>query len=466
MIFKIKKDIVVHFIGIGGIGMSGIAEVILQMGYSVTGSDLSESKNVQKLRDLGAEITIGHAPENINSPTCVVYSSAIAEDNKEFQEAKRRNIPILRRAEMLAELMRLKKGIAIAGTHGKTTTTSFLATILKEVGLDPTYIIGGIVHNLAGHAKVGSGDYIVAEADESDGSFLLLAPVLSVVTNIDSDHLNYYGSEEKLHASFLEFINKVPFYGCCALNAHNEVLMGMISQIRRPWVLFGIEGATNEERIDFLAKEVTTTPTGSRFTLYYKGEKIQEIEIHLPGRHNVLNALGAIAMAYHLGVSFSEIAKSIVHFKGVGRRFQTVFSNENVELIDDYAHHPTAIATTLETLRNRTDRKIIAVFQPHRFSRTKQCWSSFLHCFNQADEVFLLPIYPAAEKPIKGITSEGLSRDINKLHPELTKCIEEVTSLENYFQKLKDSKQKCVIIAIGAGSVGRLTKELVERVFS
>ncbi len=466
MIFKVKNNITVHFIGIGGIGMSGIAEVILKMGYSVTGSDIAESKNVLRLKTLGAKINIGHAAENIRNPTIVVFSSAINDDNREFQEAKRCNIPIMRRAEMLAELMRLKKGIAIAGTHGKTTTTSFLATILKEVGFDPTYIIGGIVHNLEGHAQVGKGEYIVAEADESDGSFLLLNPVLSVVTNIDSDHLDYYGSEAKLHQSFLEFINKVPFYGLCAFNAHNDILMGMIPQIRRPWSLFGIVGVSNEEKVDFLAKNIKQQEDYTSFDLFYKAEFQENIKIKLFGRHNILNALGAIAMAYHLGISFKDIGKAIVHFEGVGRRFQSVFKTKNIEMIDDYAHHPTAIASTLETLRNKTDKKIIVVFQPHRYSRTQQCWKSFLHCFNQADEVFLLPIYAASEKQIKGITAASLSRDINRLHPELTKCIGEVEELSDYFKQLEAQKKQAVIISVGAGSVGRLTKELVESVFT
>lgn len=466
MIFKVKNNITVHFIGIGGIGMSGIAEVILKMGYQVTGSDISNSKNVSRLTSLGAKIQIGHSAKNIVDPTIVVFSSAITDDNKEFQEAKRLNIPIMRRAEMLAELMRLKKGIAIAGTHGKTTTTSYLATILKEVGFDPTYIIGGIVHNLEGHAQVGRGEYIIAEADESDGSFLLLNPVLSVITNIDADHLDYYGSEKKLHECFLQFINKVPFYGLCALNAHNDVLLQMIPEIRRPWCLFGIEGVNEEERVDFLAKNISQDQECTSFDLFYKGEFACKIKTKLFGRHNILNALGSITMAYHLGISFEEIAKSIIHFEGVGRRFQTVYKDENIEMIDDYAHHPTAIASTLETLRNRTDRKIVAVFQPHRYTRTQQCWRSFLHCFNQSDEVFLLPIYAASEKKIKGITARSLSRDINKLHPDLTKCIDEVSGLSEYLTLMKEKNEKAVIISIGAGSVGRLTKELVESVFT
>lgn len=466
MIFKVRQDTTVHFIGIGGIGMSGIAEVILKLGYKVTGSDISDSKNVKKLRALGADIQVGHSADNIKTPTCVVFSSAISKDNKEYQEARRRKIPMMRRAEMLAELMRLKKGIAIAGTHGKTTTTSFLATILKELSFDPTYIIGGIVHNLEGHAQVGKGEYIIAEADESDGSFLLLNPVLSVVTNIDGDHLNHYGTIEKLHQSFLEFINKVPFYGCCAINAHNETLMKMIPEIRRPWVLFGLEGVKEEDKVDFLAKNISDDTEFTYFDLYYKGEKKAKMKIRLFGRHNILNALGAIAMAFHLGVDLAEISHVIDRFQGVGRRFQTVYKNDFIEMIDDYAHHPTAIASTLETLRNKTDKKIVAVFQPHRYSRTQECWSSFLHCFNQADEVFLLPIYPASEKEIKGISSGGLSRDINKLHPELTHCINEVGELKDYLTSIKNKKQNTVVIAIGAGSVGAVTKDLVESVFS
>lgn len=449
-------DAKLHFIGIGGIGMSGIAEVLLSLGYKVSGSDISESANVQRLRDKGAQIYIGHKVENIKDATVVVYSSAVTDENPEMRGAKDGNIPIMRRAEMLAELMRLKYGIAIAGTHGKTTTTSFLATILQGSDYDPTYIIGGIVKNLDGHAKVGKGEFLVAEADESDGSFLLLNPMMSVVTNIDNDHMNHYGTEAKLLDCFEEFINKVPFYGICALNAHDDRLMDMVKRIKKPFTTFAI-GDELKSGADFEARDVKIKEISSVFNLYYKGEKTVEITINLPGTHNILNALGAIAIAHRMGVSFELIAKSIKEFESVGRRFQILHKTPDAEIIDDYGHHPTEIAVTLKTIRDTRKGKVIAIFEPHRFSRTRDCWNEFLHCFNSADELYLSPIYPASEKPIPGIESERLVQDINKLHPGFAKHI---SSLDEMDKVIKANKGASFAV-MGAGSIGRKIREWV-----
>lgn len=310
----------VHFIGIGGIGMSGIAEILLTLGYEVSGSDCSDSSTTHKLQSLGAKIFIGHTGTNVDDATVVIYSSAIKHSNPEIVSAKENNIPLMRRAEMLAELMRLKKGIAIAGTHGKTTTTSLLATILQESQYDPTYIIGGIVDNLNGHAKVGKGEFLIAEADESDGSFLMLNPIMSVITNIDNDHLDHYGSEEELHGAFVEFANRVPFYGLCSLNFHDEKTKKLIKKMRKPWVTFGISDI--EEGADFEAKNIRYKGTTVRFDIYHKGEFGSEIVLAIPGEHNVLNALGAISIAYNMGLTFDEISTSIAKFNGVGRRFK------------------------------------------------------------------------------------------------------------------------------------------------
>jgi UDP-N-acetylmuramate--alanine ligase len=445
-----------HFIGIGGIGMSGIAEVLLSMGYKVSGSDIAESANVARLREKGAEIFIGHCEENIKDATVVIYSSAVNFENPEMKKAKENHLPIMRRAEMLAELMRLKYGLAIAGTHGKTTTTSFLATILQNSDYDPTYIIGGIVKNLDGHAKVGKGNFLVAEADESDGSFLLLSPIMSVVTNIDMDHMDHYGSEQNLLDSFEEFMNKVPFYGVCALNIHDERLMNLTKNIKKPFVTFGI-GDILKEAIDYEARNLKIAPESSTFDLYYQGDKKTEVTINLPGKHNVLNALGAIALAHKMGIDFDLIAKSVNKFESVGRRFQVLYKSDEVEIIDDYGHHPTEIAVTLETLKETRDNKIIAIFEPHRYTRTRDCWNDFLHCFNSADKLYLSPIYPASEQPIHGIESDRLVNDINGLHPNFAHYLE---SLEDLDKVIKDNPG-ATIATLGAGSIGRVIREWV-----
>lgn len=455
--FNPRKGIKVHFIGIGGIGMSGIAEVLLSLGYKVSGSDISESATVLKLRSLGADVFVGHKAENISDATVIVFSSIIKDSNVEIIAAKAKRLPIMRRAEMLAELMRLKYGLAIAGTHGKTTTTSFLATILEESKYDPTYIIGGVVKNLAGHAKVGKGDFLVAEADESDGSFLLLNPIMSAITNIDNDHMDHYGDEGTLLDAFREFVNKVPFYGLNALNAHDERLMAMIPDIKKPWVTFGID-----IKSDFEARNVRYITNVAKFDLYHNGERAIEITINIPGHHNILNSLGAIALAYNMGVSFEKIANSIIKFEGVGRRFQTLRTSGNFEIIDDYAHHPTEIDTTLKTMKEtRPEQKLVVVFEPHRYSRTKDCWDNFLHCFNHADEVYISPIYPANEKPIPGIDSDRLIADINHLHPKLVSKLSNINKIESIVSKYEN--EKVTLVTLGAGTIGREIRNVTDK---
>ncbi|MBC7539882.1 MAG: UDP-N-acetylmuramate--L-alanine ligase [Bacteriovorax sp.] len=443
----------IHFIGIGGIGMSGIAEVLIASGYSVSGSDVSESANVKKLKKLGAEIYIGHKEENLNNVTVIVYSSAVNDSNPEVVRAKREGIPVIRRAEMLAELMRLKYGLAVAGTHGKTTTTSFLATILQECNLDPTYIIGGIVKNLDGHAKVGKGDFLVAEADESDGTFLLLTPVMSVITNIDNDHMDHYGTEENLFKAFVEFANKIPFYGVVALNAHDDKLVLLKSEMKRPAVTFGIDIPA-----DFIARNVKYGHFATTFDLYYKGELQVGFEINLPGRHNVLNCLGASVLAFHMGLKFKNIAAAANKLEGVGRRFQLLYKEAGFEVVDDYGHHPTEIASTLKIVKDtRPDFKKIVIFEPHRFTRTRDCWDQFLHCFNDADELYLLPIYAASETPIDGITTDRLIEDINRLHPQFARKIESIDDLGQVIESHKNDNT--IIMTLGAGSIGKAARK-------
>jgi UDP-N-acetylmuramate--alanine ligase len=456
------KDISVHFIGIGGIGMSGIAEVLLSHGLSVSGSDANSSATVEKLRSLGAKVYIGHKKENIENATVVVYSSAIKDENPEMVEARRLNRPIMKRAEMLAELMKLKLGIAVAGTHGKTTTTSILATILKEYGLDPTYIIGGVVKNLNGHASVGSGDYLVAEADESDGSFLLLNPILSVITNIDNDHLDHYGSEENLETAFIDFANSIPFYGTIALNCNDEKVRGILDRMKKPFVTFGINWSPeNGSQFDYEASELEIMEGGISFRLSVQGENKGRCELGLPGHHNVLNALGAISLADRLGIEIEEIMAALPKFQGVGRRFQRVYDNKKLVVIDDYGHHPTEIVETIKTAKMiKGDKKLVVIFEPHRYSRTRDCWDQFLHCFNGADELILAPIYPASELEIAGITTDALVDDINRMHPGFAKMLSTITELKVTLQSLKD--ESAIVICMGAGTIGKTLHDSVE----
>jgi UDP-N-acetylmuramate--alanine ligase len=452
-VFQTKLKSKIHFIGIGGIGMSGIAEVLLSLGYKISGSDVTDSPNVKKLRDLGAEVFIGHKAENIKDATVVVYSSAVVNSNPEVIEAKHQGIPVIRRAEMLAEIMRLKYGLAVAGTHGKTTTTSFLATILEECKLDPTYIIGGIVKNLNGHAKVGKGEFLVIEADESDGSFLLLTPVMSVITNIDNDHMDHYQTEENLFHAFVEFANKVPFYGVVALNAHDEKLMLLKNELKRPATTFGIEIAA-----DFSAQNIEYKHFETSFDLHYKNQLQTRFTIHLPGRHNILNCLGATALAFHAGLTFLQIKNAVDKFMGVGRRFQLLFKENTFEVVDDYGHHPTEISSTLKIVKDtRPDYKKIIIFEPHRYTRTRDCWTQFLHCFNDADELYLLPIYAASEHPIDGITTERLIEDINRIHPQFAK---KVNSIDDLAKLIESHKQdKTIVVTLGAGSIGKAARK-------
>jgi UDP-N-acetylmuramate--alanine ligase len=455
-VFKFQKNTKIHFVGIGGIGMSGLAEILIQQGYKVSGSDVSESQNVLKLKDLGAEIYIGHREENIKDVTVLVYTSAVNETNPELMKAKADSIPIIKRAEMLAEIMRLKYGLAIAGTHGKTTTTSFLATILSAAKKEPSFIIGGIVKNLNAHAKIGMGDFLVAEADESDGSFLLLSPVMSVITNIDNDHLDHYKNEENIFQAFLDFANKVPFYGVVALCGHDKKLKKLSTQMKRRHVFFGI-ALDDPFLFDYTAMNIHYSLFSSEFDLYYKGIFRTKIKLNTPGKHNILNALGAMALAHQCDVRFDDIAKAVELFEGVGRRFQLLYSKNDFEVIDDYGHHPTEISSTLKIVKDtRASRKKIVIFEPHRFSRTRDCWNEFLHCFNDADELYLLPIYPASEAPIDGITTDRLIEDINRLHPNLARKLNSIDEVGKTIDGL--NHPNTTLVTLGAGAIGKMAR--------
>lgn len=450
---NIDKNRKIHFIGIGGIGMSGIAEVLLSMGFKVSGSDVSESKNVQKLRKMGAEVFIGHAESNLNADI-VVYSSAINNENPEIIKARILGLPILRRAEILADLMRLKSSIAVAGAHGKTTTTSLLATIFYENLRDPSYIIGGIVKNLDGHAYLGKGEYLIAEADESDGSFLLLNPQIAVLTNIDNDHLDHYKTKEKIHEAFEQFCNKVPFYGWISVNQDDDTLYGIVKKSKRPMCTFGF----NQES-DYCASNVSIGET-TEFDLFVKEtDKKYRVKINMRGRHNVYNAMAAISGAHKAGIDIEDSVKAIAKFGGVGRRAQKIFESKNFKIFDDYGHHPTEIAATLSAFRESyPNKKIALIFEPHRYSRTQNCWNQFLTCFDSSSELYLLPIYEASEKPIPGITTDALVGELakNKVNAKAIKY----DDLKAVVSKMLN--EDCVLLAMGAGKISYKMAEIVD----
>ena len=397
-----------HLVGIGGIGMSGIAEVLLSLGHQVSGSDIRESERTQYLRSLGVCVFLGHREENVTGASCVVYTSAITRDNVELAAARERGIPAMQRTQMLADLMRLKKGVSVAGTHGKTTTTGILATIMAEKGLDPTYIIGGRALNLKRHAKMGHGEHLVVEADESDGSFLLLNPIYSVVTNIDNDHMDFYKSEKALLKAFEDYLNRVPFYGLMALNAHDDNICRMIPRIKKRWVFYGIaeDGGLSPQNLALYASHICHDDKGSSFDISTHGRPLGRAKINIPGTHNVLNALGAATISYFMGIGVHSILRGLTLFKGMERRFERVFKEQAFEIFDDYGHHPTEIRATLKTFRTmRLEKRRIAIFEPHRFTRTKDHWDDFIYCFDGIDELHILDIYPASESPIEGIDS-------------------------------------------------------------
>ncbi len=446
-----------HFIGIGGIGMSGIAEVLLDLGYNVSGSDLNSSSVTENLQKKGAEIFLGHKASNVEGSTLVVYSSAIDTKNPEVIRAQELEIPMIRRAEMLAELMRLKYGIAVAGSHGKTTTTSLIATIFAEAKLDATHIIGGIVQNLGGNAKKGDGQYLIAEADESDGSFLLLNPIMAAVTNIDNDHLDHYGSKEKIVEAFIEFVNKLPFYGRAALNANDPTSLEIKSKIKRPILWYGIE--VGETAADYVAKNVELNAGGTSFDLYYRGERVLNFKTHLMGLHNVSNTLAAIAISHESGLNWDTIQKGLLSFQGVGRRLEKLYELNNFVVIDDYGHHPTEVRATISTLRKVDRRKMCVVFEPHRFTRTQNFWQEFQECFEGADELFLVPIYAASESPIEGITSEAMVSEM-KSKGKVVHFLGSLDEMKNLLQERKDKDY--VFVTLGAGAISKKIREIVK----
>lgn len=446
-----------HFIGVGGIGMSGIAEVLLDLGYKLSGSDLNASAVTENLQRKGAEIFIGHRAENVEGATLIVYSSAIDTKNPEVIRAQELEIPMIRRAEMLAELMRLKFGIAVAGSHGKTTTTSLIATIFQEAKLDATHIIGGIVNNLGGNARKGNGQFLIAEADESDGSFLLLSPIMAAITNIDNDHLDHYGTDDKIVDAFVEFVNRLPFYGKVSLNANDPASVAIKLRVKRPIVWYGID--VSDETADYVARNVKYSASGTSFELHCRGKLITEIKTNMMGVHNVSNALAALSISREAGLEWEALKAGIAQFNGVGRRLEKLWEKDDFVLIDDYGHHPTEVKATISALRQIDNRPLTVVFEPHRYSRTQNFWNEFQECFAGVDELFLTPIYAASEAPIAGITSDNLVAEMKKKGKKVT-LLGNLDEMKGLLQERKSKGH--IFLTLGAGAISKKVREMVK----
>jgi UDP-N-acetylmuramate--alanine ligase len=452
----------VHFVGIGGAGMGGIAEVMLNLGYTVTGSDLKENPMTRHLTALGARVMFGHAAENIAGVDAVVTSSAVAADNPEVIEAKAHRIPVVPRAEMLAELMRFRYGIAVAGTHGKTTTTSLVASLLAEGGMDPTFVIGGRLNSANTNARLGTGRYLVAEADESDASFLYLQPMMSIVTNIDADHLSTYGGDfGRLRATFLEFLHHLPFYGLAVLCTDDPVVREIVTEVTRPVRTYALHAGADLRAID-----IEYRGTRTHFRVEYLNGHSFPVELNLPGRHNVLNALAAIAIAHELGVSDSAIQTALSGFHGVGRRFQSYgefdLGGKRVLLVDDYGHHPKELAATLQAARAAyPEKRLVLAFQPHRFSRTRDLFEDFARVLSEVDALLLTDVHAAGEAPIAGADGRALAGAIRArghVNPVFVESVEELVSV------LPDvARDGDLLLGMGAGSIGNLGAMLRQR---
>ncbi|MDQ3799080.1 MAG: UDP-N-acetylmuramate--L-alanine ligase [Acidobacteriota bacterium] len=448
----------VHFIGIGGIGMSGIAEVLCNLGFSVSGSDLKKSRNTDRLEMSGAKIFEGHAAENVGNADVVVYSSAVKPDNPEVVEAKSRSIPVIPRAEMLAELMTLKPySVAIAGSHGKTTTTSMVATILGHAGVDPTTIVGGVVDTLGSNARLGQSDWFVTEADESDRSFLMLYPTVALVTNVDREHMDSYKGMEDVMQCFTDFVNKVPFYGAAILCLDDPNVQAIIPHIKRRRVTYGFSA-----QADVSAHNIRYNDSfGATFTVWKGTDVLGEIYLPVPGKHNVYNALGATAVALELDVPFEKIAGAFKTFRNANRRFQFKGEARGITVVDDYGHHPTEILATLAAARNGSGgRRTVVIFQPHRYTRTQDLMDDFARSFNNADVLFLTDIYAASEPPIQGITSEILTAKIKQYGHKNVHYIGDIDgAAERVSEQLREGD---LVITLGAGSVTRLSEQILE----
>ena len=449
-----------HFVGIGGIGMSGIAELLINLGYEVSGSDLVSSNITTRLASLGARVYEGHLSDHIDGADVVVISSAVRADNPEVVASRASAVPVIPRAEMLAELMHLKYGIAVAGAHGKTTTTSIVAEVLNRGALDPTVVIGGRLNSLGTNAVLGGGEFIVAEADESDGSFLHLSPTITVVTNIDAEHLDYYKDMDQIKAVFLDFINKVPFYGLAVLCLDNEHIQRLIPKIVKRYATYGLT-----TQADCQAKEIVSEGLRSRFQVLWQKKKLGAVCLNLPGLHNIYNALASVVVGIELGIGFNMIKAALEKMQGVQRRFQLKGNVGGIIFVDDYGHHPTEIRATLDTVRQCwPDRRIVVIFQPHRYTRTAALFEDFTRAFYRADSLVVLPIYPAGEIPIPGVEGEILCEGIKAHgHKDATfkRGVKEVLDHLSHSLDAND-----VVLTLGAGPVWKVGEEIIRSIGS
>ena len=456
MFGKVKH---IHFVGIGGTGMSGIAELLLNLGYKVTGSDLSVSPVTERLVALGADIALGHAAGQVGEPDVVVYSSAIKQDNVEIASARSKGIPVIPRAEMLAELMRMRQGIAVGGAHGKTTTTWLVGLVMAAARLDPTIIVGGRLRALGTNAKLGSGNYLVAEADESDGSFLKLSPTIAVITTVDEEHLDHYVNLDAIKEAFIEFANKVPFYGAAVVCLDDENVQAIMPHIERRVITYGFS-----QQADVQARDVVQDGTDVTFNAYLKGRNMGSVLLKTPGEYNVLNALAAVAIGLELDIPFQAIGEGLAEFTGISRRLEVKGEEAGVTVVDDYAHHPTELAATLGAIRSTYDRRIVAVFQPHRYSRTHALWDRLGRSFYDADTVIVTSIYAAGEASIEGVTGELVARAaVESGHRD----VEYIPEMNDVIDRLAETvKAGDVVVTLGAGSIYRAGEDLLERMKS
>jgi UDP-N-acetylmuramate--alanine ligase len=450
-----RKKYHIHFVGIGGIGMSGIAELLLNLGYTVSGSDLKSSEITERLKRFGGLIRKGHAEDHVGDADVVVVSSAVDADNPEVRAARQASIPVIPRAEMLAELMRLKYSIAVAGAHGKTTTTSIVSAVLDRGGLDPTVVIGGKLKSIGTNARLGEGEFIVAEADESDGSFLKMSPTIAVVTNIDREHLDHYPDLDAIKSAFLEFIDRIPFYGLAVLCLDNESVQSLIPEIKKRCTTYGMS-----TQADVQARNVVFEGLRSRFTLHHKGEPLGEIRLNLPGIHNVYNAMASVAVGFELGIPFETVKAALETVEGVQRRLEIKGVINGITIVDDYGHHPTEIKTTLQAAKEAwPDRRMVVVFQPHRYSRTRALFDEFTRSFYQSDVLLVLPIYSAGEKVIEGIDSSSMCDGIRQHGHKEVICKDTIATA---VAGLKDILvQGDILLTLGAGDVWKVGEEIL-----
>jgi UDP-N-acetylmuramate--alanine ligase len=463
---------VIHFVGIGGIGMSGIAEVLHNLGYDVTGSDVKDSETTKKLKDLGIKVYIGHKAENIDDAHVVVVSSAVSDNNPEIIEAKRKFTPVIPRAEMLAELARLKYGILVAGAHGKTTTTSLISAILAHAGFDPTVIIGGRLKATGSNARLGQGEFLVAEADESDGSFLKLSPTIAVTTNIDREHMDFFQSMDSLKKAFCSFLNKIPFYGVSIVSIENEYLRELLPSLHRRYITYGFHSEA-----EIYAKNIRKGFMSVSFEAIYKGRAMGDFDLPLSGEHNVLNSLAAIGVALELKIDIPIIKEALKRFEGIQRRFEFKGEAKDIKVFDDYGHHPTEIKATLQAAKEgllinshnsesriQQEGRLFVLFQPHRYSRTKDLMDEFSYSFKDADFLILLDVYSAGEKPIEGVSSATLFERIKK------NCCNNILYLRDKEEAIKhiisNMRKGDMLLTLGAGDVWKLGDEILQRLRS